>query len=167
MSKTSFSLTFPPTLNLFSIFPQEFSLLQENRSLLRTLCRVLVTFSIPTATKLNWKGDWMDRLASICPTRRKWLNTVSPVMQTFSSHYLLIPQSSSLCWRTLLTSYQLGFSLVYTDSPLLSELSLRGNATMYMSLITDFLLLLLLYMSSSLLYYLTKILVMASSWGDV
>lgn len=53
-----------------------------------------------------------------------------------------------------------------TDFPLLSELALRGNATMYMSLITDFLLLLLLYMSSSLLYYLTKILVMASSWGD-
>lgn len=73
------------------------------------------------------------------------------------SRYANLQQSLST-YSTVI-NYQLGFSLVQTDFPLLSELALRGNATMYMSLITDFLLLLLLYMSSSLLYYLTKILV--------
>ena len=59
----------------------------------------------------------------------------------------------------VLFSYQLGFSLIQTETPLLSALSQHGNTTMYLSLITDLLLLLLLYLSSSLLYYLTKILV--------
>lgn len=56
-------------------------------------------------------------------------------------------------------NYQLGFSLVHTNAPLLSELSVRGNVNMYLSLITDLLLLLLVYLSANLLYNLTKIMV--------
>ncbi len=56
-------------------------------------------------------------------------------------------------------NYQLGFSLVHTDAPLLSELAVRGNVNMYLSLITDLLLLLLVYLSANLLYNLTKIMV--------
>ena len=44
----------------------------------------------------------------------------------------------------VLFSYQLGFSLIQTETPLLSALSQHGNTTMYLSLITDLLLLLLL-----------------------
>ena len=56
-------------------------------------------------------------------------------------------------------NYQLGFSLVHTDATLLSELAVRGNVNMYLSLITDLLLLLLVYLSANLLYNLTKIMV--------
>ena len=57
-------------------------------------------------------------------------------------------------------NYQLGFSLVRTEAPILSELALRGNVNMYLSLITDLLLLLLVYLSANLLLNLTKIMVL-------
>ena len=56
-------------------------------------------------------------------------------------------------------SYQLGFSYVQTEAPLMKALAIRGNVNMYLSLITDMLLLLLAYFSASLLYSLSKIIV--------
>ena len=46
-----------------------------------------------------------------------------------------------------------------TQAPLLSELYARGNVNMYLSLITDLLMLLLIYLSANLLYNLTKIMI--------
>ena len=78
-------------------------------------------------------------------------------IQKSISLYTSVIKSTLFCF--IMHSYQLGFSLIRTETPLLTELSEHGNTTMYLSLITDLLLLLLLYLSASLLYYLTKILV--------
>ena len=73
------------------------------------------------------------------------------------SNYNQLQNSLSFYMETI--NYQLGFSLVRMKAPLLSELALRGNVNMYLSLITDLLLLLLIYLSSNLLLNLTKIMV--------
>ena len=79
------------------------------------------------------------------------------------SNYNQLQRSMSFYMETI--NYQLGFSLVRMEAPLLSELALRGNVNMYLSLITDLLLLLLIYLSSNLLLNLTKIMVLHRTYN--
>ena len=79
------------------------------------------------------------------------------VKEYSQSNYDRLKESLSTLMESI--NYQLGFSTVHTDTPLLTELAVRGNVNMYLSLITDLLLLLLLYLSFSLLYNLTRIMV--------
>ena len=72
---------------------------------------------------------------------------------------LLLETMKYFVKRSVKNSYQLGFSYVQTEAPLMKALAVRGNVNMYLSLITDMLMLLLVYFSSSLLFSLSKIIV--------
>lgn len=85
------------------------------------------------------------------------MDTKRKVKEYSQSNYDRLKESLSTLMESI--NYQLGFSTVHTDAPLLTELAVRGNVNMYLSLITDLLLLLLLYLSFSLLYNLTRIMV--------
>ena len=102
---------------------------------------------------------YMCRLVWIFQMSRKWTYTVNQIIQNSKRELLLFYLQSSILLQLFLTSYQLGYFYVVTEAPLVRELSLRGNVNMYLSLITDLLLLFLTYLSASLLVSLTKMMV--------